>query len=292
MSEQSVDLARQKMAEFRDRFESLVVSDGQGHSRIETEPLLELVAAEPESVAVVCQAYAEITRHSAPEARGYAQLARVLASAYEVAFSDDTLTMWVEDFFGESATEVPGAIGLIPTDGPGARRPQYIVVDKRMLAEKDIYPFVTKFSHRTVGSTTGVEQLRSSRAGVWITFDIPLSDLREVWTIPEVREYVALLDERLPYLPYFFTSLPEAHALFTWFACLAPEDGLLDGPNGTNLVPGNENVLASVGSTINAVRALATHLGDDPDDVIDDLFVGWPRQYIEMVTAALREMAT
>lgn len=104
MSEHSVDPAWRKLSEFRDRFDALMVPDGQGHYRVKPGAVAELAAIDPESVVVLCRYHAGLARQGGPEARGHTPAAAILASAYQMAFGDDSLTIWLDDLFTEVTT--------------------------------------------------------------------------------------------------------------------------------------------------------------------------------------------
>jgi hypothetical protein len=96
MSEHSVDPAWQRLSEFRDRFEALMVPDDQGRHHVERDALLELAGTDPESLVVLCRYYAGLTKRDARETYGEGQAAAALAYAYLTVFADDSLAIWLE----------------------------------------------------------------------------------------------------------------------------------------------------------------------------------------------------
>ncbi|MEV6235323.1 hypothetical protein [Lentzea sp. NPDC051838] len=278
------DVVYQTMVEFRDRLESLVVSRGDGTQEIDSQALRELVRSDPERIVAACQAYAEVATSGVGKWHGTAQFAYLLALTYQAEFDDDSLTLWLAETFASAGLEVriPVVRNPSPPEPPKLR----VEVSTEMLANRDIYPFVLAFSHHERGTGgSRRDELLARRGRVMWSFDIPLSDPRHVWEVPEVREYMTLLSQRLPYLPYFLDPDPEARSLFVWLACLAPPHAF----HGNDLQLVDDDVLVVAAQTRHSVRVLAGALGEDPDEVAAAVFGVLPEAYVEMVDAVIAE---
>lgn len=271
---------------FQQRVLALGVPRGDGTQFMNLNALRELVGSDPEQTAATCRQCMHLARQRVGTWHGHAQLAQALAGLYEDEFDDDTLSVWVADELASAGLEVtePG-VGildsesdrLLPVDQVPDERPLLITVERLMLDSADIYPFVAMFSHHEgERGPERLEKLREFRGRVAIAFDISEDDPREVWEVPEVRAYVALLSERMPYLPYYF--LPgHLRTLFTWLSCLAPPDAWSGG--GVRL--DHPDVMLQAAVALHFTRRFAAWLGDDPDEVAQLVFADWPEGFLD-----------
>ncbi|WP_128437083.1 chlororespiratory reduction 6 domain-containing protein [Streptomyces cyaneus] len=280
---------------FQQRVLALGVPLGDGTQHMNLNALKELVGSDPEQTAATCRQCVHLARQRAGTWHGHAQLAQTLAALYEDEFDDDTLSVWVADELesaGLVVTEPEVGIldaesdRLISVDEVPDERPMLITVERQMLDSADIYPFVALFSrHEGERGPERLQQLRELRGRVAISFDIPPDDPREVWEVPEVRAYVFLLSERLPYLPYYF--LPERlGTLFTWLSCLAPEDAWSGG--GVRL--DHPGVILQAARFLHCTRRFAEWLQDDPDEAARLVFGDWPEGFLEHLNVLVEEL--
>ncbi|MEU9345500.1 chlororespiratory reduction 6 domain-containing protein [Streptomyces sp. NPDC048278] len=282
---------------FQERVDALCVSVGDGTRRVDLNSLRELVESDPEQTAVTCRSCVRRAVERGRHWHGYAQVALTLAQLYESIFDDDTLTIWVTDEFERAGVTVrePRMAVLDPETGGLSRpedhpddRPVVLDVERRLIDSGDIYPLVSFFSHHPDPDGQDrdqVRRLREHRCRVMFTFDIPTTDPREVWEVPEVRAYVAQLAERMPYLPYYF--LPrEFGTLFTWLACLAPQEARSGG--GIQLL--HPDVLLHAALAYHYTWRFAQWLGDDPDAVVRDVFSTLPEAFMPYVREMHRRL--
>ncbi|MEW1773243.1 chlororespiratory reduction 6 domain-containing protein [Streptomyces sp. NPDC086777] len=280
---------------FRERIDALCVSVGDGTQRVDLGSLRELVASDPEQTAATCTWCVRRAVERGRTWHGYAQVALTLAQLYEILFEDDTLTVWVADEFERAGVTVRQPRMAVldretgdlssPDDRPDDR-PVLFDIERRLIDSGDIYPLVALFSHHPDGQDREqLRRLREHRCRVMVTFDIPTTDPREVWEVPEVRAYVALLAERMPYLPYYF--LPrEFGTLFTWLACLAPPEARSGG--GIQLL--HPDVLLHAALAYHYTWHFARWLGDDADAVVGEVFSPLPAEFIPHVREMRRRL--
>jgi hypothetical protein len=279
---------------FQQRVLALGVPRGDGTQFMDLNALRELVGSDPEQTAATCRQCVQRARKRAGTWHGHAQLAQVLAALYEDEFDDDTLSVWVADELASAGIVVTEPeVGILEesdhvlsVDQVPDDRPMLITVERQMLDSADIYPFIAMFSHHE--GERGPERratLRELRGRVAIAFAIPKEDSREVWEVSEVRAYVALLSERMPYLPYYF--LPEhLKTLFTWLSCLAPPEVWSEG--GVRLDHPDVTLKAAV--ALHYTRRFAAWVGDDPDDVAQSAFADLPKAFLDHLHALVEAL--
>lgn len=280
---------------FQEQVDALCVPQADGTRRVDVSALRALVAADPEQTAATCRTCVTRAKEQGRTWRGYAQMAMTLAALYESVFDDDILAVWVTDEFDRAGISVPNPAVRVVDPRTGAlsdpdERPEegpvQIAVERRFIDACDIRPLVVHLSHQPDG--TGPEQLRrlrGRRGRVLITFDIPASDPREVWEVPEVRDYVGRLAEAMPYLPYYF--LPrDFGTLFTWLACLAPPEAW--SPSGIRLL--HPDVVQQAALAVHSVRKFAAWLGDDPDAAVETVFSPLPGEFMAYVHRVQAEL--
>lgn len=97
-----------------------------------------------------------------------------------------------------------------------------------------------------------------------LTFDTV--DEREVWEIPEVRQFIRLLSAKVPWLPALLHYPRHVDILFIWFASLAPES--MRGETGlTSLNSADANFSSALENFIDTVfRQVRT--GVDPSPLV------------------------
>ncbi|MFK0282453.1 chlororespiratory reduction 6 domain-containing protein [Streptomyces sp. NPDC090499] len=280
---------------FQERIDALCVSVGDGTQRVDLNSLWELVESDPEQTAATCKWCVRRAVERGRSRHGYAQVALTLAQLYESIFDDDTLTVWVTDEFERAGVTVRQPRMAVldretgdlssPDDQPDDR-PVMLNIERRLIDSGDIYPLVAFFSHHPDGADREqLRRLREHRCRVMLTFDIPTTDPREVWEVPEVRAYVALLAERMPYLPYYF--LPrEFGTLFTWLACLAPPEARAG--SGVQLL--HPDVLLHAALAYHYTWRFARWLGDDADATVGDVFSTLPAEYMPYVREMHRRL--
>ncbi|KAB1141122.1 hypothetical protein F7R91_33450 [Streptomyces luteolifulvus] len=281
---------------FHEQVVSLGVSRGGGTREVESGEIIKLVRADPEAAAATCLAYVDMAKKRTENWQWFAQLAVVLAGAYEVDFNDDTLSVWVGSELENARVTIRlPEFEVRSIDGGSVESTQSLApsvnyrVSTDLLTDSDIYPFVIGFSHHghPYAAERGLD-LRAMRGRLIISFDVPPSDPREVWEIPEIRKYVGKLADHLPYLPYYFDPRPGFGMILVWLYCLAPPQAISD----RRLTPTDIRVVTQVASTMLQICSLAEFLDDDPQQVISAVFSALPNDYTlpiaDMVLATYR----
>jgi hypothetical protein len=258
-----------------------------GRIGIEADEVLQFVRAQPEVAVAACRALLQVQ----DKAKGYGQLAVAIAQAYEAEFEDDTVLLLVQDYFAKHGQPLPRLTFLDEAENgsviPASELPIRFEVTENELKRKDIYRLLSVCSRLHAESESALERLRELRGRLLLTFPIPLSDAREVWEVPEVREFVAAAAEVMPYLPYFLSYSQNFGMFRMYFSCLLPPEAAAGGVIDFD----DAETFAVVGTALNASMLLARGLGQEDDQLIREMLPGMGEQSMEALLEALHEIS-
>jgi hypothetical protein len=232
-----------------------------------------------------CVGTARVALAIGPLTAPMVHLAWDIGAAYQRETGDDLVARYVDRRLKELGWS--GTLPRLLTDDTAPEAPRLIALDimSEQLRREDAYPIIRHFTYKNVKDIEALRGLASLRGRCVLTFDVPLADPREVWEVPEVRSIIRKIADAVPYFPYFLFHGNNNTAFHVYFGSLAAPTAHLAG-GALDLM--DQSCLVEVATAIRAVRAFATAVGNDPDQVCAEVMQGIPEQFVEMVTTTVR----
>jgi hypothetical protein len=108
-----------------------------------------------------------------------------------------------------------------------------------------------------------------------ITFPVD-EDPRPIWSIPEVRNFVADLHQKLPYFPMYLNLDSRLGQHLTYFGCLADPSALQTQGPLTQFDVANPSVIERVRESAQAIRAVCQKNGIPYKSILESLLAIYP----------------
>src|ERR1051326_171347 len=214
-----------------------------------------------------------------------AQMAMVIAGAYQIATDDDSLSLAVAN--APWARKIKPPVFLNPDRKPVPRehedpfRPmpgtlRMLEVVQSDIDSGDVTEYVQKFSFE--GKSNAEKKRMASTWGSW-SIGITTEDERPVLVIPGVRRFISRIHEAMPYFPAYLDYRKELAMFWVYFGSVADADAVSN--NGLNLDLRHPTLLLRVSESLSAIGVVAKDVGQDPVPLWRGLLSGaYPPRFV------------
>lgn len=255
-------------------------------SAVDTSRIREIIANDPDSVA---GAFPVLVRGAEESEFPIWGLLTVVATIYKsVTEGDDSLVLILDEAMKRAGVERPNfRVPNAPDAGTATepREPKQIVLQ---MAAEDLK---SGSAYRMVRilSLEGMDtEMRGKLLGrCIITFPVD-EDPRPIWSIPEVRNFVADLHKKLPYFPMYLNLDPNLDQHLTYFGCLADPSALQPQGSFTRFDAAHPSVIERIRESAGAIRAVCKKCGIPYRPILESLLGIYPiKQRLELFRAEL-----
>jgi len=231
-----------------------------GEQQLDYEDLRQAVKDDPETAAaIVYQICRDATLNSTD-----AQLIATIAALYQNEFDDDSLVQEFDNAAWEQAASfkkprpVQEDSELLDSVLDGDEDTlEILLVNADDLRNGSVKDCVEQLS---IGGANAerLQKLKSLWGMCLLTFPLE-DDPRQVYQIPEARQYIAKLHQEMPYFPCYLNFRREFGMFMTYFGGLA--DGSASAESGVNIL--HPSVIDKVIESMSAIGLLAAAIRQD-----------------------------